>query len=61
MNEPDIEKTAFVTPDGHYEFLRIQFGLMNSGATLVRGMRTLLQDPDDVDTYIDDVIIDSET
>ena len=26
MNEDDIEKTAFVTPEGHFEFLRMPFG-----------------------------------
>ena len=38
----DIHKTAFVTPDGCYEFLRMSFGMKNSGATLVSGMRKLL-------------------
>ena len=33
----DVYKTAFVTPDGQYEFLRMPFGMVNSGATLVRG------------------------
>jgi hypothetical protein len=27
MSPASIEKTAFVTPDGHYEFLRLPFGL----------------------------------
>ena len=40
----NIHKTAFVTPDGCYEFLRMPFGMKNSGATLIRGMRKLLQD-----------------
>ena len=31
----DVYKTAFVTPDGQYEFLRMSFGIVNSGATLV--------------------------
>ena len=33
----DVYKTVFVTPDGQYEFLRMPFGMVNSGATLVRG------------------------
>ena len=32
--EEDIPKTAFVTPGGHWEFLRMPFGMVNSGATL---------------------------
>ena len=33
------------------------FGMKNSGATLVRGMRKLLQDMDNVECYIDDLIV----
>ena len=55
--EEDIQKTAFVTPDGCYEFLHMPFGMKNSGATLVRGMRKLLQDMDNVECYRDDVIV----
>ena len=55
--EEDIHKTAFVTLDGCYEFLRMPFGMKNSGATLVRGMRKLLQDMDNVECYIDDLIV----
>ena len=29
-------QTTFVSPDGRYEFLRMPFGMVNSGATLVR-------------------------
>ena len=53
----DIHKTAFVTPDGCYEFLRMPFGMKNSGATLIRGMRKLLQDMDNLERYIDDLIV----
>ena len=31
----DVYKTAFVTPDRQYEFLRMPFRMVNSGATLV--------------------------
>ena len=55
--EDDIHKTAFVIPDGCYELLRMPFGMKNSGATLVRGMRKLLQDMDNVECYIDDLIV----
>ena len=40
--EEDIFKTAFVTTDGTYEFLRMPFGMKNSGATLVRGIKEVL-------------------
>ena len=52
-----IHKTTFVTPDGCYEFLRMPFGMKNSGATLVRGMRKLLQDMGNVECCIDDLIV----
>lgn len=53
----DIHKTAFVTPDGAYEFLRTPFGMKNSGATLVRGMRKIFSGMTNVESYIDDLII----
>lgn len=35
MNDEDIEKTAFTVENGHYEFLRIPFGIKNASSTLV--------------------------
>ena len=61
MAEEDIHKTAFVVPQGHYEFLRMPFGLVNSGTTLVRGLRKLLADVPNANMYVDDVIIHSRT
>ena len=55
--EKDIEKTAFITPDGTYDFLRMPFGMKNSGATLVRRMRKILAGMNNVDSYIDGLII----
>ena len=57
----DVPKTAFVTPDGTYEFVKMPFGRVNSGATLVRGVRKLLSDLKDVDSFIDDIIVHTET
>lgn len=37
------------------------FGLVNSGATLERDMRKLIDDFDDVDNYVDDIIVHTVT
>ena len=52
----DVHKTAFVTPDGQYEFTRMPFGMVNSGATLVRGLGM-----PGVGSYIDDIVIYSDS
>ena len=41
----DMHNTAFVTPDGQYEFMGMPFGMVNSEATctLVRGLRKVLE------------------
>ena len=57
--EEVIEKTAFTTPDGTYDFLRMPFGMKNLGATLVREMRKISAGMNNVDSYIDDFIIHS--
>ncbi len=57
----DVYKTAFFTPDGCYECLRMPFGTMNSVATLVRAMRKLFQGLTAVDLYVDDTIVHAPT
>ena len=57
MAQEDVHKTAFVTPDGQYEFTRMPFSMVNSGATLVRGLRKILEGMSRVGNYIDDVVI----
>lgn len=61
---PDsIEKTAFVTPDGQYEFLRMPFGLCNAPSVFQRAISTALKFFIDtfVLIYIDDIVIYSES
>ena len=51
MAPEDVHKTAFVTPDGQYEITRKPFGMVNSGATLVRGLRKILEGMSGVGSY----------
>lgn len=59
MHPNDVEKTAFSTERGHYEFLRMPFGLKNAPSTFQRLMDHILRGIDNVFTYLDDVIIAS--
>ena len=61
MSPDDREKTAFASPHGLVQFRRMPFGLVNSGATYTRMMRILLAGLADVDNYIDDILVHSET
>ncbi|GFO39480.1 Zinc finger protein [Plakobranchus ocellatus] len=61
VRKEDISKTALVTMDCHYEFLRMPFGMMNSGATLTRAVKKLLCGMDNVVDYIDELLIHTET
>lgn len=59
MHPDDVEKTAFITPFGLYEFLVMPFGLSYAPGTFQRLMNHVLQDFLDlfVAVYLDDVII----
>lgn len=64
MDEDSIEKTAFSTPNGHYEFLRMPFGLKNAPATFQRMMNNVLKQEIARNiclVYLDDIIIYSKT
>lgn len=63
MTEKDIHKTAFSFERGHYEFVRMPFGLRNAPSTFQRLMDECLEGLDDDSTqiYMDDVIVFSKT
>lgn len=63
MEESAIEKTAFVTYKGKYEFCRMPFGLCNGPSTFQRAMQTVLMGLEDNGAliYIDDCLVYSET
>lgn len=59
MNESDREKTAFSTDKGHYEFLRMPFGLKGAPGTFQRLMNKVLAGLNGLRAfvYLDDIII----
>jgi hypothetical protein len=58
-----IERSAFVTPDGHWEYLRMPFGLCNAPATFQRMMNGIFADMigKTVLVYLDDLTIFTKT
>ena len=59
--EPDVKKTAVITPFGLFIFPRTPFGLKNAGQDFQRLMDEILGDLPRVYVYIDDILIASET
>ncbi|GFV66504.1 retrovirus-related Pol polyprotein from transposon opus [Trichonephila clavipes] len=57
IRETDIHKTVFVTPDGHYEFLQMPFGVTNVPSTMTREIKLAYDHlaPHNVNAYIDDI------
>lgn len=63
LHKDSIEKTAFITEDGHYEFLRLPFGLANAPSCFQNMMNKTLGNLrfSNVIVYLDDVYLVTET
>ena len=61
MDEESIAKTAFCTSDGHFEFLRLPFGLQNAPKDFCRTMYRIFGNMPFVQIYFDDFTIHSKT
>jgi len=63
VKDKDIRKTAFITNQGLFEFVRMPFGLVNAPATFQRLMDVVLKNEkgEFVQVYLDDIIIYSQT
>lgn len=59
MDPDSIQKTAFSTKKGHYEYTRMPFGLKNAPATFQRCMNNILHDIIGTHclVYLDDIVI----
>lgn len=59
VEEADVYKTAHSVEGGHYEFIRMPFGLKTAPATFQRLMNTILKEyPNKIClVYLDDIVI----
>ena len=61
LTERSKPLTACETPRGLFQFRTMPFGLVNSGATFCRLMRIILSNLPNVDSFVDDMWIFTET
>lgn len=63
IDPESVHKTAFITPDGHFEYLRMPFGLANAPAVFQRAINKALGDLKNTVAlvYLDDDLIPSES
>lgn len=63
LEDDSIEKTAFVTASGQYEFIVMPFGLKNAPSTFQRIIRNVLRQyiGKGVENYLDDIIVHTQT
>lgn len=63
MAPESIKLTAFVTPNGQYEYLKMPFGLKNSPAVFQRFINSIFRDMIDdrkIIIYMDDILVATE-
>ena len=61
VGEDSQDKTAFVTPDGQYQFKRMPFGLTNAPSVFQRAMNKILSKIDYTLVFMDDILIPART
>ena len=61
LDKPSIPKTAFNSPFGKYEYIKVPFGLAQAPAYLQELMTGILKDFSFAIAYLDDIIIFSKT
>ena len=61
LNKPSIPKTAFNSPFGNYEYVKVPFGLAQAPAFFQELMMGILKDFNFTIAYLDDIIIFSKT
>ena len=61
MTEESKPLTAFSTPQGHYEWNVLPFGLKNAPQIFQRKMDNIFREYDFIHVYVDDMLISSKT
>lgn len=62
VSEKSRHLTAFVTPDGKYQFNRMPFGLVNAPSTFQQMINQIANEMDNkIVAYLDDIVIGSKT
>ena len=61
LDKPSIPKTAFNSPFGKYEYVKVPFGLAQASAYCQELMTGILKDFNFAIAYLDDIIIFSNT